>query len=320
MKNFLKLASTVFILISFFISCDAFVALPAFNHNPDDPNQGFGPLRAGIVDDGTIRVIWDWYDLERLVRGVEPIYDEITIKHNRGSYPTSRLGGKVFEIKNWNPTSNPLWATTFSDLKDDREHYFALYAHEKDGRWVGPMYTSRYMEGYEYQVKSGLTPVTSISVDATPPPPPPPEPPYPSATTIIAYPITISDTQTAIYYFDDIWDDEKIISAKLIIEVGSAPTNPDSLLIYPMRTLVEETSGSLSDYISLYGFTVDRTIVREYPLSSADTGTQEIDITDVFAKAHYHRHNGIYLKMAGVESLNIATPEPFIEIEVARNW
>ncbi len=322
MKTFLKLTGIFAIVVFLFTACDVFVLLPAFNHNPDDPNQAFGPLKAGIIDDGTVRVVWDWYDLERKVRGLEPVYDEIVIKHNRGNYPDSRLGGKVFEIKNWDPATNPLWATTFSDLKSDREHYFALYAHEKDGRWVGPIYTSIYMEGFEFSTRPGLTPITSISVDATPPPPPPPPPPFPAATTITtaAYPLIISDTQTMIYYFDDIWDDEKIISAKLFIEVNTGPANPDSLIIYPMRSYVEETSGTLSDYIGLYGFTVDRTVFSEYPLSATDTGPKEIDITDVFVKAHYHRHDGIYLKMAGLESLELGIPEPYIEIEIARNW
>ncbi|MDZ7794336.1 MAG: hypothetical protein U5P10_11795 [Spirochaetia bacterium] len=285
MKSFFKLALTLCILIPFFTACDAFVLLPAFNHHPDDPNQAFGPLRAGIVDDGTIRVMWDWYDLERVIRGFEPVYDEIVIKHNRGNYPDSRLGGKSFEIKNWDPATNPLWPATFSDLKNDREHYFALYAHEKDGRWVGPMYNSTYMEGFEYDAWSS-SPSHSISAvistRATP-------------GTGLG---TISGDEADLYYYQDFWEDEVIMSAELVLEFTSIPAD-DTVFIYPLRSYIEDadTDNLIDQGIGLAEFSVDRSIRIEVPLVAGGTGTQLVDITKVLAKSQYHHHNGILLKM-----------------------
>lgn len=307
MKGFLKLAGTILITISLFTACDAFVALPAFNLNPDDPDQAFGPLRTGIVDDGTIRVIWDWYDLERLVRGAEPVYDEIVIKHNRGSYPDSRLGGKVFEIKNWDPATNPLWAATFSDLKDDREHYFALYAHEKDGRWVGPLYTSRYIEGFEYWLRNGVLPTNGVAAIVS------------TGTTVGEGLLT--EDQANLYYYQDIWEDEIITSAELVLEVTGVSAD-GTLLIFPLRSYVEDENadGNIDTGISLSDFSVDRSIRVELNLLSGGTGTKYIDITDVLSKAQYHRHSGLLLMMApGTSQVNF-NPAPSMNIEVARNW
>ncbi len=307
MKALLKFAGTFAIVITLFTACDVFVLLPAFNHNPDDPNQSFGPLKAGIIDDGTVRVVWDWYDLERKVRGLEPVYDEIVIKHNRGNYPDSRLGGKVFKIKNWDPATNPLWATTFSDLKSDREHYFALYAHEKDGRWVGPLYTSLYMEGFDYNMWSsfashGISAV--ISTEVTP-------------GSGLG---TISGDEADLYYYQDFWEEEVIMSAELVLEFTNIPAD-DTVLIYPLRSYIEDSDGDnlIDQGIGLAEFSVDRSVRIEVPLSAGATGTQIVDITKVLAKSQYHRHNGILLKMQGTTTVNY-TSFPSIDIEIARNW
>lgn len=308
MKHFLKLAGIAFISISFFTACDAFVLIPALNLNPDDPDQAFGRLRAGIIDDGTIRVVWDWYDLERVVRGIEPVYDEIVIKHNRGNYPASRIGGETFEIKNWDPAANPLWAATFSDLKGDREHYFALYAHEKDGRWVGPMYTSRHMEGFGYDIRTGSFPTNSISATIS------------TGATPGAGIGNVSGDEADLYYFQDFWEDEIVMSAHFIIDFSSIPAN-DTLLIYPLRGYIEDSdlNGIIDRGIGLTEFNVDRSVRIEYPVISGDIGVKSIDITKVLAKAQYHGHNGILLKMAGTTSVTFVTP-PSINVELAGNW
>jgi hypothetical protein len=131
-----------------FVSCDGFFLGPAMNLNHDDPNRAFGRLECEPIDSDEIRVIWDWYDIERALRGISPVYDEIIIKHNTGSYPTSRLGGESYLLTSWDASTNPMSSTIFTDLKRDRDHYFALYAHEAGGSWMAPIYTSRYLEGY----------------------------------------------------------------------------------------------------------------------------------------------------------------------------
>lgn len=306
MKKQTKIGLIGFFILAILTACDSFILPPAFNLNPEDPNQAFGRLESALIDKGKVRVIWDWYDLERRVRGVTPVYDEVIIKHSRGNYPTSRLGGVSFEIKDWDPATNPLGAATFSDLKDDREHYFALYAHEKDGRWVGPMYTSTYFDGFEYDVKY---PVASHSIAA-----------YVSSGTTVGEGLLTED-QANMFYYQDLWEDEIVTSAEITLDVTGVSAD-GTIVVYPMRNFVEDSDadGAIDQGITLNEISVDRSIRVEFPIVDSDTGLKNIDISSIMAKAQYHRHNGILLMMTpGTSQVNISTPVD-IEVEIARSW
>lgn len=297
-----------------FAGCDLFVLGPSLNQNYDDEEVGFGRLGAALVDDEEVRVGWDWFDLERDLRGIDPVYDKIIIQHSTGSYPVSRLGGKLFEISDWDPVTNPLWSTVFKDLKNDREHYFALYAHEKNGRWMAPIYTSVYLEGYDkYTVGGLLTRNDGVNV-----------PVEANLSTGVYNNLTsglriINDNTVNIFYYD-VWEDEKVASAELNLIINSV-TVDDVLLVQPIRIYWD--SGDASQ-LNLWGddsFVFDRSVTEAYNIAAGNTGSHSFDITDVFAKSQLHRTNGIVLYTGGSNiTMDYNTDFPTIDLQVVRKW
>ena len=305
MKASLKVMLCCATLLLWISSCDLFVLGPFLNINRDDEDAGFARLRADQVDEGAVRVGWDWYDLERKLRGAKPVYDQIIIKHNTGSYPASRLGGESFKISDWDPVKNPLWSTVFKDLRDDREHYFALYAHERNGRWMAPMYASVHVEGYDrYTI-------------------------YPGASTLVSGNFSggthtagaINANQADIYYYD-FGDDETVQSATITLEITATPAGDDSIIIYPMRWRWETANFSTMNVGDVDSnpdqFFIDRSIYADIPIETGFTGTLSEDITDVFAKAQYHGTRGILIQTGG-QDMTIVTYPP-IQVKVVRRY
>jgi len=293
--------------------CDLFVLGPSLNLNYDDEDAAFGRLGAALVDDGDVRVGWDWYDLERDLRGIDPVYDKIIIQHSTGSYPVSRIGGRKFEISEWDPVTNPLWSTVFKDLKNDREHYFALYAHERNGRWMAPMYASVYLEGYEqhsfflYSRDDATTPLeANLSTGAV-------------NTLAVGFTSSITPTTINVFYYD-LWEDEKVASAKLNFDVNSV-TADDVIIVHPVRVYWD--SGDASQ-LNLWGddsFVIDRSVAAVYNINAGNTGPHSFNITDVFAKAQLHRTNGIVLYTGGSNIvMNYNSDFPIIDLQVVRKW
>ena len=286
-------------------SCDLFLLGPSLNLNYDDPDIGFGRFRSALIGDGEIRVGWDWIDIERKLRGLDPVYDQIIIKHSTGSYPVSRLGGEKFEISGWNPVTKPMWSTVFKDMKWDREHYFALYAHERDGRWMSPMYTSLYFDGFDTNMNSFPTELTvsgNFSGGG-----------HPQGE--------LSLDQADMYYYD-IGEDGTVKSATISFDVTSPPAADDKIVIYPMRSrwdIPDFTSLNIGD-AAVYPdqFYIDRSVRVEIPVSTAPVNPIERDITSVFAKAQYHGTNGILI-VTGGSNISISTP-PQIETNLVRRW
>jgi len=303
----------MFVLAGFLLSsCDNFILGPSLNLNYEDQDQGIIRFDSAVIGEGEVRVSWDWFDIERQLRDIDPIYDEIVIKHSTGSRPSSRLGGKSFKLKDWDPVDKPMWSTVFEDLKWDKEHYFALYAHEDGGRWMAPLYTSIHMEDSDQYSPGTLWTRDELNIPlqadtdilGT------------GATSALSFGITpISATLTNIFYYD-LWDDEKVVSAVLHVNINSF-TNPVSLEIYPMRNYWE--SGDARN-LALYGeefFAVDRSIKVEYPITS--NGSQTIDITEVFAKAQQHRTQGLFIQTDGNGiNMDYTGNYPTIDVEVVR--
>ncbi|MDY7028273.1 MAG: hypothetical protein SVR04_08260 [Spirochaetota bacterium] len=286
-----------------FAGCDLFVLGPSLNLNYDDDDAAFGRLGAALVDDGDVRVGWDWYDLERILpgRNLDPIYDKIIIQHSTGSYPVSRLGGRKFEISEWDPVTNPLWSTVFKDLKYDREHYFALYAHERNGRWMAPLYASVYFDGYDsYPIFPGAP--TNISAN------------FSGGTHA---PGAINADQADICYYD-LGGDELVASAVMTLDITAAPASDDHIIIYPMRQRWDVANFTDIDLGGVDQFAVDRSIRAEIPVTASFTGMLYPDITEVFAKAQYHGTKGILIQTSG-QDMTITSP-PMIEVEVVRKW
>ena len=306
MKASLKVMLFSSVILVFFSSCDLFMLGPFLNINRDDEDAGFARLRVDQVDEGAVRVGWDWYDLERILRGAKPVYDEIIIKHNTGSYPLSRLGGEAFEISDWDPVDNPLWSTVFKDLRDEREHYFALYAHERNGRWMAPMYASVHVKGYD---RYTIWPGASLTVSG-------------NFTGAISHTVGEINAEQADICYYDFGDDETVNKATITLDITAAPAAADVIIIYPMRCRWEDIDFSTMNVGDSESnpdqFCIDRSIRAEIPITAGFTGTLYEDITEVFAKAQYHGTRGILIHTGG-QDMTI-TSWPGIQVKVVRRY
>jgi len=189
----------------------------------------------------------------------------------------------------------------FKDLKNDREHYFALYAHERNGRWMAPMYASVYFDGYNSNLIFSGAP-TNISAN------------FGGGTHAIG---AINADQAEICYYD-LGGDEVVASAVITLEITNSPAIDDHILIYPMRQRWDIDNFTTIGLGGVDEFTIDRTIWAEIPVAAGFTGFLYPDITEVFAKAQYHGTRGILIQTSG-QSITIVSP-PMVEVEVVRKW
>jgi hypothetical protein len=294
-----------------FVSCDGFFLGPAMNLNHDDPNRAFGRLECEPIDSDEIRVIWDWYDIERALRGISPVYDEIIIKHNTGSYPTSRLGGESYLLTSWDASTNPMSSTIFTDLKRDRDHYFALYAHEAGGSWMAPIYTSRYLEGYtpsnqdHWYVDFVSGDLTLAGINSN-------SPTLPTED--------VSDTLFNIFYFD-IWDIKGVENATLYFYVTNVAVDT-TLVIRPTRA--RWLSGD-SFTLAMGGaseFVIDRTVQAQISFAAGDpAGLYSVDVTKVLSKAFYHGSGGLFFSTTGNPlTLDYNSGNPYLNMDIVEYW
>ena len=288
----MRIASVVVLLVSatvFLVSgCDALLLGPSPHANWDDPDLALMKLRANAVDDRDIRVAWDWLDIERELAGEKPKVDEIIVKHRKGSPPETRLGGKKFKLKNFEQNTNPLWKHTFNKLEQDEEHYFALYMHEKGGRWTAPLYTSTHLDGVDkytenrnalyYQTADILT--STLSSDE----------PQSFSGAING----VTDTNWALLYFEEIDRRSTVESVTLNIDNSAGAT----LVINPIRI----TPHSFED---LSVASIDHSLELETTVTAIDTVSGKL-LTEIFAKAYYHISNGILVRTKGT-SITINT-------------
>jgi len=78
-------------------SCDDFLLAPTGRIQHHDPEAGFSRLEPQMIGD-EVRLVWDWYDLERDLRDGTVNHDQIILKHKTGSYPDSRFDGAFYHI------------------------------------------------------------------------------------------------------------------------------------------------------------------------------------------------------------------------------
>ncbi len=309
-KKIFPLSILVLLSSILFFSCDSFILGPSLNLNRDGLNESFGRFECELIDSDEIRVVWDWYDLERALRDIAPVYDEIVIKHSRGSYPTSRLGGESFPIKSWDASAKSFTSVIFSNLKRDREHYFALYAHEKGGGWMAPVYTSQQLENFRLESESfwhtnfvkGDMSSSGTSTN------------FPNATE------TISGEIFNILYYEN-WYDMNVGSAEINIDISLVPLDT-TLVIHPMRARWESGDPFLLKIGEADEFFIDRSIRVEIPFVAGDlAGPRSIDISEVLAKAYYHNTGGLFLYTTGNQlTMNYTVDTPSIDVELVGNW
>lgn len=136
MKRFiyiLSAASVVFL----FSACDYLLPLPLGRDNPDDDNYQIRKFNASISGTTAVNTIWNWQPPSVDIPD-DQIIDKIRIVHKENDPPSSVNPIDKQEYVDIDTSS--VWEFQWDNLKQGREHYFALYAHEKGGAWLAPKY------------------------------------------------------------------------------------------------------------------------------------------------------------------------------------
>ena len=136
---------TIIVFTGFFISCDFLLPAPLGRNNPYDDEAQIGRFNATVSGSDSIVTSWDWRDALPEIDD-KRIIDKIRIVHSEGSRPASKYPINPEEVQEY--TSNIEWQFNWTGLTQDREHYFALYAHEKGGMWLAPKYTEKYLDSF----------------------------------------------------------------------------------------------------------------------------------------------------------------------------
>ncbi len=142
MKIGLRVFIAVFVVL-FLNSCENFFPSPLARFNPDDPDVQIKYFSSVASGTESIMTGWLWTDPSPDLDSSQ-IIDKIRIVHERDSIPDSPFPLNSDNVKEISDKS--VWYYEWKDLRSDRNHYFVLYAHERDGGWVKiPKILSQYL-------------------------------------------------------------------------------------------------------------------------------------------------------------------------------
>ncbi len=147
---------TVILGIVLLSSCDFLLPGPLGRDNPADDGAQIGGFASAVSGSNSITVVWDWHSPAPDVPDYQVI-DKVRIVHNEGDVPSSMYPLSKDEYTE--VSSNTTWQFEWKNLRTDRDHYFALYAHEKGGSWLSPIISKRYINtsGFEDRTNMGFT-------------------------------------------------------------------------------------------------------------------------------------------------------------------
>lgn len=135
------------IIIVFFAgllsSCDYLLPAPLGRNNPFDDEAQIGRFSVAVSGSDSMVTNWDWHDALSTIED-KRVIDRIRIVHQKNSRPTSRNPLNPDNVQEFTSTSN--WFYNWTGLKNDKDHHFALYAHEKSGLWLSPKYIETYLD------------------------------------------------------------------------------------------------------------------------------------------------------------------------------
>jgi len=276
---FLLFFILILIFAGIFISCDILLPAPLGRNNPFDNEAQIGRFAAVISGQDSIITAWDWRNPPSGIDDSRKI-DKIRIVHSENDPPTSKYPLNPNNVKEY--TSNSEWKAEWDNLRNDREHYFALYAHEKGGVWLAPKRVSRNFDntGHEErldisfkrlgidtsidtnQVQIGVGQVTDIA------------------------PLGLPPYKIGFIRFDELFNNEYGIVSDARIYTNAGATAGD-LLIVPVRRHIEDGMqwGMINDLV-FYDY-------KNALLVNITGAIQYIDIKDQINIARLHGSNTI---------------------------
>ena len=119
-------------------ACDYLLPLPLGRDNPADDGSQIGKFRASVSGTTSVNTIWYWHS-PSLDTPADQVIDKIRIVHKENDPPSSMNPLDKKEYVDIDTAST--WEFQWENLKQGREHYFALYSHEKGGSWLAPKYS-----------------------------------------------------------------------------------------------------------------------------------------------------------------------------------
>lgn len=256
--------------IVLFISCDLLFPAPLGRDNPLDDEVQIGGFDAVVSGSDSIITIWDW---RNPAPGIDDsrIIDKIRIVYSENNPPSSKYPLNPDNVQEF--TSNSEFQFQWTNLKQDREHYFALYAHEKGGVWLAPK-TVKQNISYDGHLVASPWWSEKLFADTSAP-----------ANIVGTAPPDISGPIIGFIRFDDLFDSRygAVLDARV---QNFGVTTPGDIDIVPMRRKIDSgmTWDEISDSI-LYDY--------EHSITVSMLGGIIIDIKDQINIARVHGSNTI---------------------------
>ncbi len=273
---FVLIPLILMVFAGFFVSCDFLLPAPLGRNNPYDVEAQIGRFAAVTADTDSIITAWDWRNPPS---GIDDsrIIDKIRIVHSKNDPPASKYPLNPNNVQEF--TSNSEWQAEWDNLRDDREHHFALYAHEKGGVWLAPKRVSQHLDndGQEERWDIMTTGVTKLYVSTSA---------DTNQLTLTAVNIIAPLTTIGFFRFDELYNDEFGAVLEANIQTWGI-TNGGDLLIVPMRRRVEDGMewGEIADVI-FYDF-------GNAKAATVTNMNDVIDIKDQINIARLHGSNTI---------------------------
>lgn len=168
MKKILFLLVPVFLIAitGLFISCDYLIPAPLGRNNPFDDEAQIGRFAVAASGPDSVVTVWDWRNPPS---GIDKsrIIDKIRIVYSESDPPLSKYPINPDNVIEF--TSNSDFSYEWENLNEDRDHYFALYAHEKGGMWLAPKRADIWFDsnGDEERWDIMMTGVTQLYVSTS---------------------------------------------------------------------------------------------------------------------------------------------------------
>lgn len=313
-SQFLLLRYSSIVVVLFLLvvlgSCDLFFIGPMGRYNRDDNKLSLLRFDAYPYGDGQMFLGWNWLDQERQIRDdidiPDPQWDKIVIKSRKNSRPTSRLGGTEISVK------DNQWYKIFSDLDYDHEHYFAVWPHEKDGKWLSPIYINRHMEYPEADARNSIL-IDAFSFDTD----------NDTYNNVFGSDFSVTNTTFDIWYilyFDEIDSNIVVKSAQLNIDIDDT-TSSGTLIINSVRWDDGEFFASDPNRTYERQNATETFVNRTISAADAIAGPQDFDITEIFSRALYHGPGILVLRVEAGSNIDILdTTTPTITYEGVWRW